>query len=57
MLTGQAGDPVPEQDLHELDQLLVSGVDVVEELLPGRDRITSYNVCYTKLLRLKKCCF
>ena len=34
--------------------LAVSDADMDKIILTGENRITSYNVCYTKLLRLKK---
>ena len=31
--------------------------EICESLVMCKDRITSYNVCYTKLLRKRFCCF
>ena len=44
-------DSIPEDELKNKILLLIKQKATELAKLPKRDRITSYNVCYTKLLR------
>ena len=49
---GQAFDPNQHQAMSMIENADVAANTVIAVMQKGYDRITSYNVCYTKLLRV-----